>query len=558
MMQPVRRARERGSPVRAGRHPGHPSLSADRLARHFFVDDWVENDLGAEEEYTWKPHQVRFVLWYHLTTYIPNDAIAAAFNVTFGADGGGAPEMKAVNVQEIIDVIKNRMKLIEDDIAERDLGRWPRPSEVGWIPCDHGMSCTTLSQASNGTMTSVMKSAEVRTRGAAEMAAMATGLWEGTWEDILQCPRGHKEAFPAITTPAYPPPTIGAFQRIPRPGERERKPVEAGTIPGRSSNQTDPSFRVNPAKELRSSPRKSSANPPSTQRNNLTGSAYTKVPTSSPSKDKHSPTKQFHCSPSRVHAMAAVEEESDVDWADPAPARPVRAATRSLSNGLASGRSVYQTASVGSLRTRAPVTGSSLATGTSRLSVDSMAAANLGRSAASQQAVVPIARASTQVIAPRRRGVVQAVLEFFGRSDVLWFVVQQIIRGICLCIILEPCFELLEGNTEDLPHYLMQQNWRSVLYIGGTILFAREVIGYASGSVRDYAWRHWRVVLSPPEAPHLSTTAYFVWICIASAVASLAWPRWAHHTRYLLQRIAQQLTAQEAAMVEVLGSDEPI
>jgi hypothetical protein len=116
----------------------------------------------------------------------------------------------------------------------------------------------------------------------------------------------------------------------------------------------------------------------------------------------------------------------------------------------------------------------------------------------------------------------------------------------------------LEGNTEDLPHYLMQQNWRSVLYIGGTILFAREVIGYASGSVRDYAWRHWRVVLSPPEAPHLSTTAYFVWICIASAVASLAWPRWAHHTRYLLQRIAQQLTAQEAAMVEVLGSDEPI
>jgi hypothetical protein len=70
------------------------------------------------------------------------------------------------------------MKLIEDDIAERDLGRWPRPNEVGWIPCDHGMSCTTLAQASNGAMTSVMKSAEVRTRGAAEMAAMATGLWE--------------------------------------------------------------------------------------------------------------------------------------------------------------------------------------------------------------------------------------------------------------------------------------------------------------------------------------------------------------------------------------------
>ncbi|KIW72925.1 hypothetical protein PV04_01084 [Phialophora macrospora] len=359
-MQPIRRTRERGSPVRSGRHPGHPSLSADRLARHFFVDDWVENGLGTEEEYTWRPHQVRFVLWYHLTTYIPNDAIAAAFNVTFGADGGGDPEMKAVNVQEIIDVIKNRMKLIEDEIAQRDLGRWPRPSEVGWTPCDHGMSCTTLAQASNGTMTSVMKGAEIRTRGAGEIAAMATGLWEGTWDEILQCPRRHKEVVPAITTPAYLPPATGTFRKTPRPGDRERKTVEVVTIPNRSNSQIDPSVSVNPVRERRSSPGKSSVNPPSSQGDNLTGSAFAKPPTLSSSKEKHSPAKQLHCSPSRVHAMAAVEEESDVDLAHPTPAQHIRAATRSLSNGLASGRSAYQTAGVGFVRTRAPANSSQL------------------------------------------------------------------------------------------------------------------------------------------------------------------------------------------------------
>ncbi|ETI28545.1 hypothetical protein G647_00995 [Cladophialophora carrionii CBS 160.54] len=222
-MHPTNRVRERRSP---GSHTGRPSLSADRLAQHFFIDDWVENDHGVEEEYTWKPHQVRFVLWYQLTTYIPNDAIATAFNVTFDADGDDIPEMRAVNVQKIIDVIKNRMKLIDMEIAERGLRRWSRPSELGWIPCDHGMSCATLAEVSHGAMTSVMKSSQLRTRGAREIAAMATG--EGTWDDMLQCPRMHKEAVPARTIPACAPvaPSVEIYRRTPLPKERRSRPIE--------------------------------------------------------------------------------------------------------------------------------------------------------------------------------------------------------------------------------------------------------------------------------------------------------------------------------------------
>ncbi|EXJ64597.1 hypothetical protein A1O7_00934 [Cladophialophora yegresii CBS 114405] len=425
-----------------------PSLSADRLAQHFFINDWVENDRGVEEEYTWKPHQVRFVLWYHLTTYIPNDAIATAFNVTLDAGGDDVPEMKAANVQNIIDVIKNRMKLIDTEIGERGLGKWPRPSELGWIPCDHGMSCATLAEVSHGAMTSVMRSNELRTRGAREIAAMATGLWEGSWDKILQCPRRHKEVGRAIPNPGYAPapPSIGALQRTPLPKERRCTPIDVVSFSEGSKNLTDPSIAIVPITELRSSPRKSGANPSSMQGSNATGSASRKPPRSLPTTKNHSPANKLHRSLGRAQPMAAVEEESDIDSDELTTARHVRAATRLASGRLASGGGVHQ-------------------------------------------AVVPTASASPEIIVPRRGDVVQAVFAFLGTCDAFWFVLEQTVRGICLCTILEPYFELLGGDSEDVPHYVTAQHGRPVLHAVGTILFAQAVVGYASGRVRDYARR---------------------------------------------------------------------
>jgi hypothetical protein len=175
---------------------------------------------GVEEECTWSPNEVRFVLWYHLTTRLSNVAIATIFNVTYDVGDGKVPEMQSGNVQLIIETVESRMEAIELEIARRQLGKWPRPTEQGWSLCDHDMVCATMAEVSD--RKSVMRVAGLKTRRARERATMATGLWEGDWEETVQCPRKHKQTVPATMNPIYQPPTDDAAQRSPRcfPGKQ--------------------------------------------------------------------------------------------------------------------------------------------------------------------------------------------------------------------------------------------------------------------------------------------------------------------------------------------------
>lgn len=196
-MFPGRRAREEGSPTPQARQRARPSLSADGLMRHFLVEDQVSIGTGMPERYLWEPRHVRFVIWYRLTTRLPPVAIAVAFNSTFGADHGHVPAMKGRNVDFIFETISARMLRIEDEMAQRG-NRWLKPTELGWAPCDHEMCCGTLALSSPGRdRRSVMRPARNRTRGTGFMEQMATTLWPGSWEDILECPRDHEETDPA-------------------------------------------------------------------------------------------------------------------------------------------------------------------------------------------------------------------------------------------------------------------------------------------------------------------------------------------------------------------------
>ena len=222
-----------GSPIKPAQRRGRPSLSADKLGQYFYIDDFAKEKTGSPTECTWLPHHVRFIIWYHLTTHLPHEAIAMAFSVTCGGEGD-VPYMEGENVQTIVDVIKTRFALIKGEIAQRG-DQYPRPTEDGWIPCDHGMCCGTLAEVSNDELTSVMRSAELRTRGAMEIADMATVLWDGNWEELLHCPRKHKTPAPAAALAA-----VRAGPQVRTPSLRKQKTAEVITV----SDSSDSSWKM--------------------------------------------------------------------------------------------------------------------------------------------------------------------------------------------------------------------------------------------------------------------------------------------------------------------------
>ena len=126
-------------------------------------------------------------------------------------------------------------------------------------------------------------------------------------------------------------------------------------------------------------------------------------------------------------------------------------------------------------------------------------------------------------------------------------------------MVLDPYFEWFAENFESTHYNLAALGWRPVVQFSLTVLAAREIMAYASDWVRRILWRRWRIDVSPPEAAHLSTTAYFAYLCFAcSTVTFLVWPSWAVHTRLLLQKIAMDFAARGGAAAEALGSDDPL
>ncbi len=393
--------------------------------------------------------------------------------------------MEAQNVEVIIQTIRDRMESMNDEAWQGGLGRWPRPVEVGWIPCDHGMGCATVAQDSQGRVPSVMRVSELRTRSGREIADMATTLWEGDWEELLLCPRNHPK--PATTTPTYSPPTVGAFQRTPRPGDRKRKPVEVITIsdssdstvtdrlkPSNTSTSARPpsgpglSFApgangpnnsapsVLQTRVLRSSPRKLSTNAPQTQRSTSVRRWGATFPLSSSNKENHGPASNLR-SASRSKPVEIAEKESDADQDEPM----LRAAARSSSSNMSSARSFHDTT-------------------TARSSGDSSYRSALTRGS-SEHAVSPLSGPE-----PEPERAVANALSTDTRSIVpLWFFLQQVIRGICLWIALDAFFDSYEDNIDNIPHHLRERRWWPALHFVCVTLIARDFMSFAFNQARE-------------------------------------------------------------------------
>lgn len=330
----------------------------------------------------------------------------------------------------------------------------------------------------------------MRTRSGRDIADMATALWEGPWEELVQCHRQHPDARPATTTPTYSPPTIGAYQRTPRRGERRRKPVEAITIsdssdsiitghskppnasgserafsagikfaPGANgpSNSAPPVLRP---RVLLSSPRKSSTNPPAIQRSTSMGNGSTKPPSVSSNKENNGPARNLR-SASRPIVMTVLEQESDADLDEHKPPRCVRATAGTSSSGVSSGRNSYVTATAHSSG------GGSYRSARSRGSSEYPASPLPGPEPAPQRAVVNVPSTNTRAIA------------------LFWLAFQQITRGICLWISLDPFFDPRDDNIDSVPHHLRERSWWPALRFACTTLVARDIMLSAINQARD-------------------------------------------------------------------------
>lgn len=163
-------------------HRTKPKLSHDRIHRNFAVDCLSPNP----KDSNWSPRDTRFILWYHLTTTLTFASIAIAHNITYPDDEQQMNDREVANIIEV--VLNTRLPLIKNRLMPD--GHWPRPTDPGWTPCDHEMICSKLAQQTNGRK-SVMRPIECRTRSERELRGLVETLWEGTWQEILTCPRHH-------------------------------------------------------------------------------------------------------------------------------------------------------------------------------------------------------------------------------------------------------------------------------------------------------------------------------------------------------------------------------
>lgn len=159
---------------RQNNRPTTPRLSPDKVGRHFTIR--FEN--GDE----WAGRDVRFVLWYHCRTMLKFDSIATAYNATY-------PEadlaMTGADAETIVETIKSNWAQIKQDLEP---GHFAFPENWGWHPCDHFMTCSYKQSANRK---SVMRNLKTRVAGVKLIKEILTTMWQGSWEELLQCPRTH-------------------------------------------------------------------------------------------------------------------------------------------------------------------------------------------------------------------------------------------------------------------------------------------------------------------------------------------------------------------------------
>ncbi|KAK5062919.1 hypothetical protein LTR84_004995 [Exophiala bonariae] len=145
-------------------------VNSDLAAKPKKNDDRVSDD-------------VRFVVWYHCRTSLKFDAIALWYNATYPQAN---LSMDGVQAKAIFEKVKggwdNKKRDFEHD-------RVPLPLDQGWHLCDHHMSCSNKLYQDRKTL---MRNPKTRVAGIALMKEMVTTIWDGTWEELLQCPRDHE------------------------------------------------------------------------------------------------------------------------------------------------------------------------------------------------------------------------------------------------------------------------------------------------------------------------------------------------------------------------------
>lgn len=470
--------RERGSPRPRRRKP---KLSPDLISKHFTVPYSTANPNYADIE--WSPLHTRFVLWFHLTTNLQFNSIAIAFNATFPDN---LVEMAPEDAGDIFEVLEGRFPMIRHQLLPD--GHWHKPKERGWTPCDHGMCCSKL--AALGKRTPVTRSPKIRTRHERELAEMATALWQGTWAELLTCPRAHDRDFDRLS---------GNFNRSDSSKENRKPGYSAAAMSSGS-------------REL---PRMTGAflsDESTSTRSNAASSIGIWVDSSA--KGSRSPSKKSTISSGQSRAsgenvIPCVEED------DPAAIWVDSSARDSRSSGVKSH------ASAGNAL---PGTDKSSSTGNS-----SYASAKTQLSGARPVDSTRRSRASsrrpdvlgTNIADPDRLPASRfhQFLTFVAGTDAMWLLLHQTVFNIAWICAMNPIFLLIMDNFESFRRDSSIVTPDEILSIVCTLIGANHLTGNSLMVIRRAIFRRWETELGSTEMRELSQTARMILRTLTMVIA---------------------------------------
>lgn len=502
--------RARGSPVRRRKSQtrSKPQLSPDGLSQHFFVRYQTDN-ADLQNEVDWEPHQVRFILWYHYTTTLSESSIAIAFNITFGPSG---IQMDNRNVRFIIDNIKLRFPLFKDELIAR--GHWPKPTYNGWSPCDHGMCCAGLAEASLQSI-SVMRSSTLKYTMERDIVEMATTIWDGSWEEILSCPRYHPNPSSPSSTSSSGQSlwsdksllSIPSNENSGRPGIprwagpfQQRRPMQ---IPIRDESWSPPAVEITPPSSGSSSAIRIH-------------------------QDRVSPSEAMSFGSCRSQNAGSIHQ----DRASSSLAKSVRSsenpspflvhrdrATQPRASSVCSGK-------IPRPRTIPPDECRPAGAWPAKSGISIVRRAKSQSSAGKYvppRAMTPFERSNTihedhtegEV---GRRGRFGTMTACVGGWPAFWLLLQQTILNMYWCFFLRPYFELASKNFEDLRNHHTRLSRRRCCELIWMLFGARVCIDYSLQSLCHFRRRRGTGINSP-DAAGLCAIAYFFHWTISGMIA---------------------------------------
>ncbi|EXJ95298.1 hypothetical protein A1O1_00418 [Capronia coronata CBS 617.96] len=479
-----------------------PKLSRDLISQQFAVPYATDNPNYSQLE--WKPCDTRFVLWFHLTTNLQFESIAIAFNSTYP---DSTIQMTGEDVLSIVEVLQERFPLIWDQLTPN--GHWNKPTERGWTPCDHGMYCTKMAALER--KASVNRNFKTRTRYERELAEMATTLWQGTWQELLTCPRVHDMGFKSsarISADSGSTKLSGSSKENHSAADFDA----SNTLVARVDSQGLPVL----PRGLSSGPSLSDSSVPAKSK----ASSSPHIWIDSSARTSRSPRKKSALSsgssrPSGDKVMPSVEEaDPDQVWVDTS-VRGSRSSARSSSG---------RRSAISAARSRASAEKVALATEESgSVGASSYRSAKSHLSGTSTRA--PSRRSRTSSTRPRAEDAgidesdqlpqtrFQQLLMSTGGTGSIWYILQKTVVNITWVSALNPIWRLIMHDLEDpaseppiiRPALLFLF---VCAYLGANLLIKRSLV-----FMQQMIFRWWGLAFNPPEAADLSHTRYMtLWI----------------------------------------------